>query len=124
MKRKLLLTLTLAVMLICVFAISVGAKELERYCDVKLTFTDNTEATAYFEIYSWGNMWVIGRDTIYITTNTDNGTYSWENVKVVDFRDFNYTDYNEPATQCSVPKSWLEYKKDVSSKQTKTQKEE
>ena len=96
MKRKLLLIIVIAMMLLCVFAISVGAKELEKYCDVKLTFTDNTEATAYFEIYSWGNMWVIGRDTIYITTNTDDGTYNWEDVKVVDFRDFNYTEGYAP----------------------------
>ena len=37
-------------------------------------------------------------------------------------RDFNYVDYNEPATQCSIPQSWLDYKKSISSK--KKQKEE
>ena len=25
-------------------------------------------------------------------------------------RDFNYVDYNEPATQCDLPDSWIKYK--------------
>ena len=96
MKRKLLLITVIAMMLICVFAISVGASELERYCDVKLTFTDNTTVTAYCEIYTWNNMWVAGRDNLYKTLNTEDGTYSWKDVKVVDFRDFNYTEGYAP----------------------------
>ncbi len=96
MKRKLLLITVIAMVFFCVFAISVGAKGLERYCDVKLTFTDNTTATAYCEIYTWGNMWVVGRDNLYKTLDTADGTYSWKDVKVVDFRDFNYTEGYAP----------------------------
>ena len=33
MKRKILLALLLALVLVCLFAISVGAKELDKYCD-------------------------------------------------------------------------------------------
>lgn len=38
--------------------------------------------------------------------------------------DFNYVDYNEPATQCSIPQSWINYKKQiVKDKKAKDDKE-
>ncbi|MBR2025450.1 MAG: leucine-rich repeat domain-containing protein, partial [Clostridia bacterium] len=52
--------------------------------------------TAYFQIHSWNNRWVVNRENIYKTTNTDDGTYSWSDVKVLDFRDFNYTEKYPP----------------------------
>lgn len=95
MKKFILITL-LATMFICVFAFNTSAAELTKYCDVKLTLTTDETVTAYFKIAEWGGKPSISRDTIYKTLNTDDGTYDWADVKVLDFRDFHYTEGYAP----------------------------
>lgn len=83
MKKKILLCLALVFMLVCVFAISVSAAEMTNYCSVKLTLLNGDEVTAYCTVS--GDR--INRDTLYKTTNTDEGTYNWEDVVIFDCRD-------------------------------------
>ena len=49
-KRKILLASVFVIMFICIFAVSVSAKALEKYCNVKITFASKETVTAYFEI--------------------------------------------------------------------------
>ena len=67
--RKLSIIVAIVAMLVCLLAISVGAKELTKYCDAKITLTSGEEVTAYFEIGSWNGKPSVARDTIYKTTN-------------------------------------------------------
>lgn len=94
--RKLSIIVAVAAILGCLFAMSVGAKELTRYCDAKITLTSGETVTAYFEIGSWNGKPSVARDTIYKTTNTDDGTYDWSDVEILDMRDFNYTEGYAP----------------------------
>lgn len=94
--RKLSIIVAIVAMLVCLLAISVGAKELTKYCDAKITLTSGEEVTAYFEIGSWNGKPSVARDTIYKTTNTENGTYDWTEVEILDMRDFNYTEGYAP----------------------------
>ena len=94
--KKLIFTIALVTMLIFIFALSTSAVELTSYCDVKLTLTSGETVTAYFKIADWGGKPSMHRDTIYKTTNTDDGTYDWTEVKVLDFRDFSYTEDKAP----------------------------
>jgi len=83
MKKKILLCLALIAMLVCVFAISANAAEMTKYCSIKLTLLSGEEVTAYCTLS--GDQ--INRDTLYKTTDTDGGTYNWEDVVIFDCRD-------------------------------------
>ena len=83
MKKKILLCIAIMAMLVCVFAISVSAAEMTRYCSVKLTLTSGEEVVAYCAISSDQ----VKRDTLYRSIDTEEGTYSWEDVVIFDCRD-------------------------------------
>lgn len=95
MKKIIFITLLVA-MFTCVFSLCASATEIEKYCDVKLTLVTDETVTAYFKIGEWGGKPSISRDTIYKTLDTDDGTYDWADVKVLDFRDCNYTEGYAP----------------------------
>ena len=83
MKRKILLFIAIVAVLVCIFALSASAAEMTKYCSVKLTLVSGEEVTAYCALS--GNQ--IQRDTLYKSTDTEGGTYNWEDVVIFDCRD-------------------------------------
>ena len=96
MKKKLLLVLLMVALTVTLFAISVSAAELSAYCDAKITLTSGETVTAYFRIGSWDGRPSVERDTIYKTTDTTGGTYSWADVTVLDMSNCTYTEGYAP----------------------------
>ena len=86
MKKKIVLSLVFALLLLCVMAFTVGAAEMTNYCDAKLTLVSGESVTGYFEVSSGT---IVG-SAIYKTTDKAGEQYSWEAVVVVDMRGFNY----------------------------------
>lgn len=83
MKKKILLCIAVAAVLMCIFAITVSAANMASYCSVKLTLTSGEEVTAYCKVS--GDQFE--RDILYKDIDTDKGTYNWEDVVIFDCRD-------------------------------------
>ena len=101
--KKLIITFIMVIALVLMLQVAVSADEMSYYCDAQITFTDNTTVTAYFAIST--SQKSISRDSIYKTTNTSDGTYSWGDVKIVDMRGSTViggvTPTNFRGTECS-----------------------
>ena len=101
--KKLIITFIMVISLVLMLQVAVSADEMSYYCDAQITFTDNTTVTAYFAIST--SQKSISRDSIYKTTNTSDGTYSWGDVKIVDMRGSTViggvTPVNFRGTECS-----------------------
>jgi len=50
MKKKVVLFLMLALLLVCVMAVATSAAEMTQYCDAKFTSTESKEFVGYFKV--------------------------------------------------------------------------
>lgn len=96
MKKKVVLSLMLALLFVCIMAVTVGAAEMTQYCDAKFTSTESKEFVGYFKITVVSSGPAIDISKIYLTTDDAGEVFEWKNVSAVDMREYNYFGCDAP----------------------------
>lgn len=102
MKKKVVLFLMLALLLVCVMAVAASAAEMTQYCDTKVSLLSGEVVTAYFKVSTVNEEQAIDISKLYKTTDTDGGEYAWTEVFVLDMRNYKYYGTEAPTNLTGV----------------------